>query len=340
MSERLVVCFRFPDLGAAPEVHFARARELVEQATAHGASPIAAGIELYAFELPCDAFEDGIDFAVAVARTGAPGSILAVGMSEGALARSEVLGERLTMAWGPPLAHAALLACVAEPGEVLVDAVLGAAHEGRLVLRGARTAAHAGVRVHGLLLHNEHPWKGVLPETASATTASVAPEAAPDSEGDIDLLSSIPPRFAPGSAAVAALRTGDLEAVGRMADRVRRGEGRHGLADRLDAMAHLARGETADAIRRLEAAAHLARRDGSRDRCRAALALAVALSAGGRHEDALFQALEALARARETDDFRGEQATLRFLVQLTTLIGRADIARRWSALEAPELPGE
>jgi hypothetical protein len=137
---------------------------------------------------------------------------------------------------------------------------------------------------------------------------------------------------------VAALRTGDLDAVERMAAKVRHGEGRAGLADRLDAMADLARGETADAIRRLQAAADKARRDGSRDRCRASLALAVALAAGSRAEDALFQALDALARARESEDFRGEQATLRFLSQLAGLAGRPEIGSRWAALVEPAYP--
>ncbi len=328
MSQRLVICFRFPDLGAEPDVHFARARELVEQATAHGAEPVATGIELYAFELDPDAVEDGIEFAVDVARRGAAGGVLAVGISEGPLARSDALGDKLTLSWGPALAHAALLACVAEPGEVLVDASLRAAREGLLTARAARTAAHAGVRAHGFLLDKEHPWKGT--PTAGTSPESVAPSIPPDSDTDIDLLSSVPP--AQSRAAVEALRAGDLDAVGRMANRVRQLHGRAGLAERLDAMAHLARGETADAIRRLEAAAEAARRDGSRDRCRASLALAVAFSAAGRFEDALFRALDALARAREMDDFRGELATLRFLSRLATLAGQPEIGSQWAAL--------
>jgi hypothetical protein len=342
MIETLVICFRFPDLGAVPEVHFSRARELIEQAAAHGGRPIATGIELYAFELEPDALEDAIDLAVAVARRGAPAGILATGLSEGILSHAEVSGERLSLSWGPPLAHAALLACTAEPGEVLVDAALGAAQAGLLTIRGARTAAHAGVRVHGFLLDRDHPFKPTPKAEAEAEAVELPSselEPLPDSEEDIDLLSSVPPQPSPGKAAVAALRTGDLDAVERMAAKVRHGEGRAGLADRLDAMADLARGETADAIRRLQAAADKARRDGSRDRCRASLAFAVALAAGGRPEDALFQALDALARARESEDVRGEQATLRFLSQLAGLAGRPEIGSRWAALVEPAYPG-
>ncbi|HEX4341684.1 MAG TPA: hypothetical protein VH062_37500 [Polyangiaceae bacterium] len=329
MSDKLVLCFRFPDLAADPEVHFARARELLEQATAHGAAALATGIELYAFELDPDALEDGVDFVVDVARRGAAGGILAVGISEGPLARSDALGDKHTLSWGPALAHAALLACVAEPGEIVVDAATRAARDGLLSVRGARTAAHAGVRAHGFVLDKEHPWKNAPVADAPVQSASASPP--PDSDGDIDLLSSVPPAH-PASAAVEALRSGDLKAVERMAEKARQHHGRAGLADRLDAMAHLARGETSDAIRRLESAAEAARRDGSRDRCRASLALALAFSAAGRHEDALFRALDALARAREMDDFRGELATLRFLSRLATLAGQVEIAGQWAAL--------
>jgi hypothetical protein len=332
MSGRLVLCFRFPDLAADPEVHFARARELLEQATAHGAAPVATGIELYAFELDPDSLEDGVDFAVDVARRGAAGGVLAVGLSEGLLARSDALGDKVSLAWGPSLSHAALLACIAEPGEVLVDASLRAAREGLLAVRAARTTAYAGVRVHGFVLDKERPWKGSPPPEAPLPS----PSRPPDVE-DIDLLSSVPPRSSiPPRAAVQALRSGDLEAVGRIADEVRQLHGRAGLADRLDAMANLARGETSDAIRRLEAAAEAARRDDSRDRCRASLALAVALSAAGRHEDSLFRALDALARARETDDVRGEVATLRFLSHVAAAAGQAEVAAQWAALSPPE----
>jgi hypothetical protein len=331
MNSRLVLCFRFPDLAADPEVHFARARELLEQATAHGAGAIATGIELYAFELDPDSLEDGIELAVDVARRGAAGGVLAVGLSEGVLARSDALGDKVSLAWGPSLSHAALLACIAEPGEVLVDASLRAARDGLLAVRAARTTAYAGVRVHGFVLDKERPWKSVPSPEAPPSSPSRPPEA------DIDLLSSVPPRSSiPPRAAVQALRSGDLEAVGRIADEVRQLHGRAGLADRLDAMANLARGETSDAIRRLEAAAEAARRDDSRDRCRASLALAVALSAAGRHEDALFRALDALARARETDDIRGEVATLRFLSHLSGVAGHREIAAQWASLSPPD----
>jgi hypothetical protein len=137
---------------------------------------------------------------------------------------------------------------------------------------------------------------------------------------------SIPP------SAVAAIRTGDVDAMERLADQLRADEGRVELADRLAAMAKLARGETGDAIRRLRVAAEDAKEARSTDRCRASLALGVALAAANRHEEALFEALDALARAREGDDKKGERACIRFLVQLSTTAGHPDIAAAWAAL--------
>jgi hypothetical protein len=103
-------------------------------------------------------------------------------------------------------------------------------------------------------------------------------------------------------------------------------------AERLRAMANLARGETGDAIRRLRAAAEAARRTGSRDRCRAALALGVALASANRHEEALLETLDALARAREMQDTRGERACVVFLGQLAANAGHHDVAEAWAAV--------
>jgi hypothetical protein len=133
-------------------------------------------------------------------------------------------------------------------------------------------------------------------------------------------------------AAVEALRNGDLEAVDRMAKKVRLDENRTGLAERLSAMAKLARGETGDAIRRLRVAAEESRRTKSRDRCRASLALGVALAAANRHDEALLETLDALARARETADARGVHACSRFLSQLASTVGHHDVAEAWASV--------
>jgi hypothetical protein len=139
----------------------------------------------------------------------------------------------------------------------------------------------------------------------------------------------------PPARALEALRTGDAASVERLAKELRVEESRSGLADRLQAMADLARGDTGDAIRRLRDGANEARRSASRDRCRSLLALGVALAAANRNEEALLEVLDALARARETKDDRGERACLRFLSQLAKSAGHDEIGEEWaSAAEA------
>jgi hypothetical protein len=101
-------------------------------------------------------------------------------------------------------------------------------------------------------------------------------------------------------------------------------------AERLQAMADLERGDTGDAIRKLRDAAEEARRTGSRDRCRSLLALGVALAAANRKEEALLEALDALARSREAGDERGERACVLFLSQLATSAGHPDVGFEWA----------
>jgi hypothetical protein len=135
----------------------------------------------------------------------------------------------------------------------------------------------------------------------------------------------------PGQAAE-ALRRGDLQAVGDLAAQLRGETQNEPLAERLEAMACLRRGEVAEALRLLRAAKTRAQELDVEERCRAALAFGVALSMAGRHAEALLEALEALARAREVGDASGERACARFLAQLTELAGHHEYARSWRAL--------
>lgn len=176
----------------------------------------------------------------------------------------------------------------------------------------------------------------VAPEESAAEAASPISEV---DEDDIDVTVEVEEPVAEAlldaadssGAAVRALRKGDADTVERMAAELRMTDRGGVLAERLSAMAKLARGETGDAIRRLREAADRAKATSSRDRCRTALALGVALAAGGRHEEALLEALYALARARETEDGKGEQACLRFLAHLSATAGHAQEAAVWAS---------
>jgi len=106
------------------------------------------------------------------------------------------------------------------------------------------------------------------------------------------------------------------------------------LADRLDAMASLVRGNTGDALRRLRDAKHRARQLSLSEQCRASLALSVAIAAAGRATDALLETLEGLALARRGGDLRGERACAKFLAQLATKAGQEPVALAWQDLSA------
>ncbi len=128
-----------------------------------------------------------------------------------------------------------------------------------------------------------------------------------------------------------ALRKRDASSLDRMAEAYRE---RHqeALAVRLDAMASLVRGESAEALRSLRAAQQRALDGSLSEQCRARLALAVGLSAAGRSREAFVEALQALARAREGRDQRGERACARFLAQLSRGFEEPAAAATWDAL--------
>lgn len=102
--------------------------------------------------------------------------------------------------------------------------------------------------------------------------------------------------------------------------------------ERLEALSRLAQGRTGEALAILRRAQEQAAELGPRERCRAGLALGLALAAAGRAEEALLQALGALARAREAGDRRGEQASARLLATLARGLGAEAEAERWGAL--------
>jgi PleD family two-component response regulator len=127
-----------------------------------------------------------------------------------------------------------------------------------------------------------------------------------------------------------ALEHGDSAAMEVLASELRDDGSQAVIADRLEGMAHLARGQLSEALRRLEHAKESAAVLSAGDRSRAALALGVALATAGRGTEALLEGLEALARAREAGDTRGEIACARFLSQLSLAAGSPDAAERWA----------
>jgi hypothetical protein len=130
-----------------------------------------------------------------------------------------------------------------------------------------------------------------------------------------------------------ALQRGDPVTLDQLARQLR-SEAHNMLADRLDAMASLVRGNTGDALRRLRDAKHRARQLSLSEQCRASLALSVAIAAAGRPTDALLETLEGLALARRGGDLRGERACAKFLAQLAHKAGQESVALDWQELSA------
>jgi hypothetical protein len=94
------------------------------------------------------------------------------------------------------------------------------------------------------------------------------------------------------------------------------------LIRRLDALASLAEGREGEALASLRAAVEVA--SDATSRCRASLAYAIALASVGRDFDALLEAMNALARAREGGDRRGERACLVFVGDLAHAGGQTE----------------
>jgi thioredoxin-like negative regulator of GroEL len=101
------------------------------------------------------------------------------------------------------------------------------------------------------------------------------------------------------------------------------------LVERLEAFTNLARGDSAEALRRLSAANRQAK-ETRNGQCKAALAYGVALAKVGRSEEALLEVLEGLARAREARDAAGERACLKFLNHLADSAGQGEAAALWN----------
>ena len=109
-----------------------------------------------------------------------------------------------------------------------------------------------------------------------------------------------------------------------------RASGEHdGAASRLEAIALLAKGETGAALAKLREGVAQVSSSTAAARSRASLAYGIGLAVAGQHSEALFAALEALARARESGEPRGERACARFLTRLTSSAAHPGAADAW-----------
>jgi len=131
-------------------------------------------------------------------------------------------------------------------------------------------------------------------------------------------------------AAIAAIFARDFDAVERCIDTALAAGQSQAAAERLRAMAHLARGNVGDALRTLENAA--SQRDMPRSTPRDSIASALVQLQSGHAGEALRSALDALGNARAHDDRRGQSASLHVLAGCFRALDRRDDAARLQAV--------
>jgi hypothetical protein len=342
---QVIVAFRMPPAGLAPGPEgtlLTRVRSLCARGEALGARLVAWSGTAVALGWDPDSIGEAVllvssirEEALALERA------WSAGVAEGDVEWLAGDGHRAHLVVGAALVIAMALARVAKPGEVLVDGDVGVLRAGKLSLLGVRSAMEGGHVLRGWPLDLAHPWaRGaeenddagepsggryvVFPPTERrpSPTAPAAPE---------------PTRVEPTPMPLPA------QAAQEPADRAGlvawRGPSPAGAASEpmvasVRRIAQLEEGadptEALSALRRARAAAEAGP---PAARCRAALALAVALAVAQRPEDALIEALDALARARDTGDAKALAACRALLARLYAAVGRAAEA---SALLPPD----
>jgi hypothetical protein len=131
--------------------------------------------------------------------------------------------------------------------------------------------------------------------------------------------------------AKSALVEGDTAGVDRWTEGLRAAGDHDRLAERIEAIARLSRGQVGEALRSLRALREGVASGSRTTRAQSSLALGLALAAANRPDEALLEGLDALARAREGGDARAAGACLAFLAKLYGRAKRAEDARALSA---------
>lgn len=318
---------------------------MFERAVALGGRVIGWGPCSFAADFSWDALYDAVDFLV-----DAPiAPELSAGLCSGE-PRVIYDGLRLACVVGECVRLAAALAELARPGEVLVSPELVQAAAGRLGTAGEVGPRPGRPSLQAFLLDPVSPVldteapeplsrRDALELVPNVRSAHPPSSRAPESERvrQVERLVSATEALGDAVPAVfplditAALRKRDAVSLQKLAQTVRKNDALES-AERLDAMADLADGKSGEALRRLRVSKERSTKEDASTRCRAALALAVALSAAGRPYEAALEALDGVARAREGHDRRGELACARFLSRLATMIGDHSSADAWAGL--------
>lgn len=303
MTDRIVVAFRMTPGGIRPGpegTYLGRARAICARGEALGARLVAWSAAVFALAWDPDSIEEAIELATSLRDEAETVTrAWACGVAEGELEPFAAHDTRGGLAWGEALLSAASLARVAKPGEVLVDGDVRAIRAGQLHVTGIRAATDAGKRVRGWQLDLEQPWK--IAEDVAVDLPPADEEEEVSSAEILQIIEEVRPLDPPARSSEATTS-------------VRRLLQTASVASAVDALPVLRRART-DASLRSPA-----------ERCRTSLALALALSMAGRQDEALLEALDALARAREQGTWRSFEACRALIARLYARSGHAEAA--------------
>jgi hypothetical protein len=359
MASHIVLAFRMPPTGLAVATlpgregtYLARARSLCARGEALGGRLVTWCAALLAIAWDPDSIEEAVMLGTSVGEeTLGAERKWACGMAEGELEPLAADGARMQLAWGPAVVAAESLARIALPGELLVDGDVQALRAGHLAVLGPRVATESGRRVRGWRLDLAHPWKGPMEgltfTTGAGETDRVVVAESSNGVDEVDLESPESTQETPAiefsaeelsTAEVLEIVEASVAVVGPPGSP----SGTGGSASEPAGALARERSQTMNRVRTLVGGGHsgeageiladLRRLRASVEdappstRCQAALALAMTLAIVGRPEEALLDTLDALARARETQDPKALSACTALLVKLYTAAGRSEEA--------------
>ncbi|MEO8876302.1 MAG: hypothetical protein ABI461_12005 [Polyangiaceae bacterium] len=316
-EQRLVlVCRRRID-ATVPE-YIARARGIVVAAEMTGGKLGAWGSAFFALAWPIDGVVAALEIATALREEGTAWSC---GLAAGPV---ELLdGDAHGLILGSALALAESLASAGKAGEAWAHASVLTLHGAKMRAGAPSALAWGGREIQAALLDLKPAGSESVRKIPSIPPMPLASSPAPEmryrSPSTFDAEEVDPEALAARLAQLSrdALLDGDAQSLERWSDGLKATGEKDALAERMRAMARLARGRVGDALRALREARKYAEEDGTVEaRCQASLALGVGLAFAGRTDDALLEGMDALARAREAGDAQAEQACLAFLQRL------------------------
>lgn len=322
-----------------------RARALTQRAEALGATLAAWSALTLAFSWDPDAAEEAVALAASLREDAmTEADTWACGIAQGDMQLLAHSGARADLAWGVPLVVALTLSRIARPAEVLLDASF--LQREHLNLLATREESDGGLTVIGTQLDSRDPWKVEDPSQVHKIVVTTSQPSMPRvtaaqeakapvryrSPSTFDMEEVDPEALAARLMQLSkeALIGGDAHSLERWSDGLMATGENDSFAERMRAIARLSRGRVGDALRALQHARREAEDAPSSTRCQASLALGVGLAFAGRADEALLEALDALARAREGNDEQATQACLALLAKLFTSVDRAEDAARFA----------